>query len=38
MGGAEDETRGAYAIQLCGVASHGRCVQGEAETDSRSPV
>jgi hypothetical protein len=32
---AEEETRGADRIQLCGVGSRGRGVQGEAEADSR---
>jgi len=38
MCGAEDETRRADAGKLCGTASQGRRVKGEAEADSRRPA
>jgi hypothetical protein len=38
MCGAEDETRGAEAIQLCSAVSDARSVQREAGIDSRRPV
>jgi len=38
MSSAEDEIRGAGAIQLCGVASRARSVRREAEADNRGLV